>query len=64
MAKFSSNIGKVNFECLIHLLRYITDRKKLCLRYYAKIKDAPISDLLIHTRINNDNQLVVLSGSN
>ena len=31
LAKFSSNPGKVHFEVLVHLLRYIRDNKTLVL---------------------------------
>ena len=34
LGKFSANPGKVNFEGLIHLLRYIMDNKTLGLKYY------------------------------
>ena len=47
LAKFSSNQGRLHFEVLIHLLGYIRDKKNLVLKYYAYIKDAPLSDLLI-----------------
>ena len=33
LAKFSANPGKVNYEGLIHLLRYIRDNKTLGLKY-------------------------------
>ena len=39
LAKFSSNPGKVHFEYLVHLLRYIRDNKNLGLIYYAKIEE-------------------------
>ena len=45
LAKNSSNPGKLNFEVLIHLLRYIRDNKTLGLKYYADINDAPVTDL-------------------
>ena len=35
LAKFLANPGKVHFEGLIHLLRYIRDNKNLGLKYYA-----------------------------
>ena len=47
LGNFLSNPGKLQFECLVHLLIYIRDNKNLGLRYYAKIKDAPISNLLV-----------------
>ena len=43
---FSSNHGKVHFEVLVHLLRYIRENKNLGLNYYSDINDAPLSDLL------------------
>ena len=46
LAKFSSNPGKVHFEGLIHLLRYIRDNKTLGLKYYVDMNDAPVTDLL------------------
>ena len=46
LAKFSSNTGKIQYEGLIYLLRYIRYNKTLGLKYYADINDAPVSDLL------------------
>ena len=60
---FLSNPGKVNFEGLVQLLRYIRDNKNLGLKYYSKIEGAPLSDLLIHASINTDIQLMVLPDS-
>ena len=63
MVKFSSNPGKVHFDGLLHLLIYIRDNENLGLKYYTKIEDAPLSDLLIQASIKNDDQLVVFSDS-
>ena len=63
LAKFSSNPGWVHFEGLVHLLRYIRDNKTLGLKYYADVKYAPLSDLLIQSSIKTDNQLMVFSDS-
>ena len=46
LAKFSANPGRVHFEELIHLLRYIRDNKTLGLKYYADLNDAPETDIL------------------
>ena len=46
LEKFSLGPGKVNFESLVHNLRYIRDNNNLGLKYYAKIEDSPLSDLL------------------
>ena len=40
LAKFSENPGKIHFEVLVHLLRYIRDNKTLGLKYYADLNDA------------------------
>ena len=60
LEKFLSNYGKVKFEGLVHLLRYISDNKTLGLKYYDDMQDAPLSDLLIQASINTDNQLMAL----
>ena len=61
LVKCLSNPGKVKFESLVHLLRYIRDNKILGLKYYANIEDVPLSDILIRARINTEDQLMVLS---
>ena len=55
LANFSSNPGKLHFECLLHILRYIRDNKTLGLKYYYDIDDEPLSDLLIQASINTEN---------
>ena len=59
LATISSNTGKVHLEVLIHLLRYIRDNKTLKLKYYADMKDSPLSNLLRQEIMNTDNQLMV-----
>ena len=51
LAKFSENHGKVHFEILVHLLRYIRDNKTSGLKYYADLNDAPVTDLLRQANI-------------
>ena len=51
LAKFSSKPVKVNFEVMVHLLRYIRYNNTLSLKYYAGINGAPSSDLLIQAII-------------
>ena len=63
LAKFSSNTGKVHFEGLVHLLRYIRDNKTLGLKYYAYMTDAPLSDLLRKSNINTKNHMVAFHDS-
>ena len=63
LAKFSANPGKVKFEGLVHLLRYIRGNKTLCLKCYADLKDAPVTDLLRQANINIKNHLMGFSFS-
>ena len=63
LAKFSSNPGKVQFEWLVHLLRYIRDNKTLGLKYYANINDTSVYDLLRQASIDTENQLMDFSDS-
>ena len=63
LVKFLSNTGKVHFEFLVHLLRYIRYNNNLGLIYYDNIEDVPLSDILIQSIINNENQLMVFSDS-
>ena len=63
LAKFPVNPGKVHFEGLIHLLRYIRYNTTLVLKYYADLNDAPITDLLRQADIKTKNHLMVFSDS-
>ena len=63
LAKFSANPGKVHFEVLVHILRYIRDNKTLGLKYYADMNDAPILDLFRQAIIKTENNLMALSDS-
>ena len=63
LAKFSENPGKVHFEGLVHLLRYIRDNKTLGYKYYANINDAPVYDLLRKAIIKTENQLMAFYDS-
>ena len=61
LERFSSNTGKVHFEGLIHLLRYIRDNVTLGLNCYTDMKDSLLYDLLRQANIKNENQLMALS---
>ena len=63
LAKFSSHPGKLHFEGLVHLVRYIIDNTSLGLKYYADMNDAPVSNLLRQASIKNENQLMAFSDS-
>ena len=60
---FSANPGKVHFEGLLHLLRYIRNKRTLGLKYYADINDALVSDLLRQAMIKTENHLMDFSDS-
>ena len=61
LAKFSANPGKVHFEGLVHLLRYIRDNNTLGLKYYSDFNDAPVTDLLRQANIKTKNYLMDFS---
>ena len=61
LEKFSANPGKVHFEGLVHILRYIRDNNNLGLKYYADMNDAPVSEILRQTSIKTENQLIAFS---
>ena len=63
LAKFSANPGKVCFEGLVHLLRYIRENKTLGLKYYADLNDAPVTDLLRQANIKTKKNLMAFSDS-
>ena len=63
LSKFSANHGKVQFEGLVHLLRYIRDNNTLGLNYYVNINVAPVSDLLRQASNKTENHLMDFSGS-
>ena len=63
VSKVSSNPGKVNFMGLVYTFIYIKDDWTLGLKYYADIKDAPLSDLLRQANIKTENQLADFSES-
>ena len=60
LEKFSSNTGRLHFDGLVHLLRHIKDNKNLGCIHDSNIDNAPIYDLLRQSRINYDNQLMML----
>ena len=63
LAKFSVNPGKVHFEGLVRLLRYIRDNKTLGLKYYDDMNDAPVTDILRQANIKTKNNLMDFSDS-
>ena len=58
LGNFSENPGKVHFEGLVLLLRYIRDNKTLILKYYDDINDAPVYYLLRQASIKTENRLM------
>ena len=60
---FAVNPGKLHFERLVCILRYIREIKTLVLKYYADMNDAPVSDLLRQAVIKTENHLMNFSDS-
>ena len=63
LAKFLANPGKVQFEGLVHILRYIRDNKTLGWKYYVNINDALVSDLFRKASIKTENRFMYFSNS-
>ena len=63
LAKFSANPGKVHFEGLVHIFRYIRENTTLGLKYYLDMNDAPVTDLLRQASIKTENHLMAFSDS-
>ena len=63
LTKFSANHGKVHFEGLVHLLRYIRDNKTLVLKYYEDLNDAPVTDILRQANIKTKDHFMAFSDS-
>ena len=63
LKNISANPGKVHFEVLVHLLRYIRDNKTLGLKYYADLNDAPVTDLSRQANIKTKNHLMAFYDS-
>ena len=63
LVKLSANPGKVHFEGLVHLLRFIRYNNTLDLKYYLDMNDAPVTDLLRQASIKDENNLMDFSDS-
>ena len=63
LEKFSANPGKVDFEGLVHILRYIRNNKTLGLKFYADLNDSPLFDLFRQANIEFENHLMDFSDS-
>ena len=63
VSKVFRNTGKVHFEALMHILRYIRDNKTLGLKYYVDMNDAPVTELLRQASIKTENHLMDFSDS-
>ena len=63
LATFYSDPGKLHFEGLVRLLRYIRCNNTLGLNYYADMNDVPESYLLRQSGINTENQLIYIYDS-
>jgi len=51
LAKFTRKPGKLHFEAIVHLLRYLRDNSLYGVRFYSNIADAPIYQMLLNQKI-------------
>ena len=63
LAQFLSKPGKVHFEGMVHLLRYIRYNKTLELKYCSNIDDAPLSNMLKQASNKTKNQFMAFCDS-
>ena len=63
LANFSEKHGKIQFELLLHLLRYNRDNNNFGLNYYTNISDAAVPHLLRQASIKTKNHLMDFSES-
>jgi hypothetical protein len=51
LAKFTRKPGKVHYEALLHLLRYLRNNSLYGVRFYSNLSDAPIYQMLLSQNI-------------
>jgi hypothetical protein len=51
LARYTRRPGKMHFEALIHLLRYLRDNSLYGIRFYSTIESAPIYQMLLAQKI-------------
>ena len=61
LAKLSASHGKLHYEGLICLLRYIRDNNTLVLKNYADLNDATVTDLFRQANNKTNNHLIAFS---
>jgi hypothetical protein len=57
LAKYTRRPGKVHFEALVHLLRYLRDNTLYGVRFYNNIAESPIYRLLLDRQIEEKHLL-------
>jgi len=63
LAKLTRKPGKTHFEALIHLLRYLCDNTLCGVRFYCKISDSPIYQMLLRQNIQEKHLLFGFTNS-
>jgi hypothetical protein len=57
LAKYTRKPGKVHFEALTHLLRYLRDNSLHGVRFYSAIGESPIYNMLLAQKIDEQHLL-------
>jgi len=57
LAKYTRKPGKVHFEALLHLLRYLRDNSLYGVRFYSNIVESPIYRMLLKQKIDEKHLL-------
>jgi hypothetical protein len=63
LAKFTHKPGKIHFEALIHLLRYLRDHSHVGIHFYSDISTAPITHTLTAGKIKSNHPFYGFSDS-
>ena len=53
LAKSCTSPGMKDFDALMHLFGYLRRYPDLAIKYYAKVEDSPIHDILIRNKLTN-----------
>ena len=58
LAKSCTNPGMKDFNALMHLFGYLRRYPDLAIKYYTKLEDSPIHDILIRNKLKNTAEIV------
>jgi transposase InsO family protein len=63
LAKYSKKPGKIHFEAMLHILRYLRDNSLVGIKFYSDMKDSPITRMLVTENIQQSHPFFTFSDS-